>query len=84
MKRRRCHGCGRDIDPHAGVSVVFCGRCGDVDPDVDPDVDRDEWPGSIGEGECEICGGVGRLYATGDDFYLELCRRCFDRRGEPI
>lgn len=28
-RHRTCYGCGRTIDPHAGLSVVFCGRCGD-------------------------------------------------------
>lgn len=26
---RTCYGCGADLDPHAGLSVVFCGACGD-------------------------------------------------------
>lgn len=26
---RLCYGCGLDLDPHAGLSVVYCGRCGD-------------------------------------------------------
>jgi predicted RNA-binding Zn-ribbon protein involved in translation (DUF1610 family) len=26
---RVCYGCGRAIDPHAGLSVVWCGSCGD-------------------------------------------------------
>lgn len=28
---RHCHGCGRDLDPHAPERVVYCGRCGDDD-----------------------------------------------------
>lgn len=27
---RVCYGCGVDLDPHAGLSVVYCGRCGDA------------------------------------------------------
>lgn len=67
---RRCHGCGRAVDAHAGLSVVFCGRCGDTEGDS-----------SIGEGECEKCGSYSRLWATSgalEDVYRELCRRCFD------
>lgn len=29
VKARACYGCGCDLDPHAGLSVVYCGRCGD-------------------------------------------------------
>ena len=27
--RQSCHGCGQPLDQHAGLSVVYCGRCGD-------------------------------------------------------
>lgn len=29
-KARTCYGCGRDLDPHAGLSVVYCGQCGEA------------------------------------------------------
>lgn len=29
LTERTCYGCGADLDPHAGLSVVYCGACGD-------------------------------------------------------
>jgi hypothetical protein len=28
IPRRRCHGCGREIDRYAPTNQVFCGECG--------------------------------------------------------
>lgn len=31
---RRCNECNRPLDPHAGLSVVYCGRCGEARIDL--------------------------------------------------